>query len=263
MLKAEGRMIRTDISTSEKIAKLSPKALALFCMLIPHFNAHGKMPAGAGHIKDIVCPLIDWLPEKAIPALLKEISRHTSVKYFKDEKGLPYLHSLSWTEHQELRAERMGPDRLPNYSRTTPGLNASTPGLLPGTPGLLPGTPGLLPPEVEGKVEGEVEGEVLCSVGQNPTEPTIAPALKSFLIETEYLKLASNGDSVQFWESLTEDLKAYSLGPEWLFKKLRLIEQWQVDNPGRASRTPKGMRQRIRSWIDRDTDKMTRRKTYE
>lgn len=111
-------MITKAISESENISQLSPKALSLFCLLIPHFNAHGKMKAGNGYIKDLVCPLVPWLSQASIPKLLKEISEHTSVKYFKNDKGLPYLQSLNWHNHQKLEEKKLGTDELPNYSDT-------------------------------------------------------------------------------------------------------------------------------------------------
>jgi hypothetical protein len=125
---APGRMINADISRSRKIASLSPKAMSLFCLLIPHFNAHGKMLANVHLIKGLICPYIEWLPVDEIEALLMEISDKTNVKYWTDDSG-EYLQSLNWIEHQQLRADRLGkdylpdcPDELPDYSRTTPGL---------------------------------------------------------------------------------------------------------------------------------------------
>lgn len=113
--KSAGRMINTDIAESKGAAKLSPKALALFCLLIPHFNAHGKMPAGGGYIKDLVCPLVKWLTTRIIPRLLTDISMSTSVKYFCNDKGIHYLHNLNWKAHQKLQKNRLGIDRLPDY----------------------------------------------------------------------------------------------------------------------------------------------------
>ena len=141
MKRAAGRMIRADISTSAKVAELSPEAFGLFCLLIPHFNAHGKMQAVNYTIKGAVCPLIDWLPPERIEPLLEEISKHTNVKYWKDAKGIAYLQSLNWDEHQELRKDRTGVDRLPNHPEL---INSGS-------------SPGVVPPEGEVKGEGEVE----------------------------------------------------------------------------------------------------------
>ena len=136
-------MINTGIADSKGVAKLSPKALALFCLLIPHFNPHGKMRAGAGTIKELACPYIKWLTPRTIPGLLTEISKSTSVKYFSDETGRLFLHSLKFTaKHQKLNKSRMGKDYLPDYqpnSRSSHGLILS---------------------EGEGELEGEREEEV-------------------------------------------------------------------------------------------------------
>jgi len=117
-----GRMIRKSISESKGFASLTPRAAVLFTMLIPHYNAHGKMHGGPGYVKEIVCPLIEYLDSKTIPGLFKEISDKTNVKWF-EKDGRMWLHSLHFLEeHQELRKDRMGPDLLPNYSETTPGV---------------------------------------------------------------------------------------------------------------------------------------------
>lgn len=159
MTKPAGRMINQDIALSAKVASLSPEALALFCLLIPHFTAHGKMIANPHSIKGNVCPLIEWLTVEMIEACLVEISQKTNVRWWKDQKGLCWLHSLTWKEHQNLREDRLGEDRLPDY----PGLDPQSVQQAEGVAGALPdnsrSNPGAVPPEVEVEVEGEVEGE--------------------------------------------------------------------------------------------------------
>ena len=141
---ASGRMINESISCSSKIANLSPKALSLFCLVLPHFSSHGKMQANPYTIKGICCPLIDWLPLEEIDPLLKEISTHTNVKYFKHTDGLNYLHSTHWTLHQKLQKDRLGADRLPNFLGEVEKSSKS----------------GLRVVNREVEVEVEVEGEV-------------------------------------------------------------------------------------------------------
>ena len=115
MIKSKGRMIRTDIRKSHKIASLSPESLALFCLLIPHFSAHGKMNGDLHFVKGEVAPLVEWLTIKKIQRCLSEITEKTNVKWF-EKDGLWYLHSLNWSEHQYLRQDRMVEDSLPSYS---------------------------------------------------------------------------------------------------------------------------------------------------
>jgi hypothetical protein len=119
-------MINQDIALSSKVASLSPEALSLFCLIIPHLNSHGKMLANPHTIKGTVCPLIEWLTAEKVEVCLAEISSRTNVKWWEDERGLYYLQSLNWKEHQSLREDRLGPDHLPDY----PGDDKTTPGVI-------------------------------------------------------------------------------------------------------------------------------------
>lgn len=112
---------------------MSPESLSLFCLLIPHFNAHGKMLANPHLIKGLVCPLIGWLTPEKVESCLEEISEKTSVKFWHDERGIHYLHSLHWTEHQTLKNDRLGPDHLPSWSCVIP----TYPGVVPDNPGVV------------------------------------------------------------------------------------------------------------------------------
>lgn len=156
---AAGRMINQDIALSAKVASLSPESLALFCLLIPHFSSHGKMLANPHAIKGNVCPLIEWLTVERIESCLAEISAKTNVKWWRDEKGLYFLQSLNWSEHQDLRTDRLGADRLPDFSGERQS-ESSLPGEVAGTvPDDSGSNPGKVPPEVEVEVEVEEEGK--------------------------------------------------------------------------------------------------------
>lgn len=149
MIKSKGRMIRSDVSKSKKIASLSKDSIILFLMIIPHLNAHGKMNGSPYHIKGEVVPRLEFFTVPLIEKCLKEITEKTSLKWFQFD-GLFYIQSIKWAEHQELRDDRKGSDLLPDYSRTTPGQ---------------------VRPEVE--VEVEVKEEVQVEVrGGAPTEKT-------------------------------------------------------------------------------------------
>jgi len=138
-------MIRKDTSNSKGLARLSPRALSLFLMLIPHFSAFGKMNGDPMFIKSEVVPLITWFTLPTIRKALQEIDRETNVKWFEAE-GRRYLHSLKWDEHQDLRTDRRGRDLIPSYPGEVRDKSGSS--------------PGEVPHEVEGEVEGEEEGEV-------------------------------------------------------------------------------------------------------
>lgn len=115
------RMIHKEISRSKKIASLSKESLILFTMLIPHFNAHGKMNGEPHFIKGEVLPLLKWATVDIIKKCLTEINATTNVKWYVVDE-LYYLQSLNWTDHQNLRSDRMGEDKLPAYSMSSTGL---------------------------------------------------------------------------------------------------------------------------------------------
>lgn len=151
MQQAEGRMINKSISDSKGFAALSPEAAVLFAMLVPHYNAHGKMNGGVGHIKDEICPHVPYLTYENIGEFLQEITDKTSVKWFEHE-GRKWLHSLKFLKkHQKLRADKLGPDKLPSYSGN--------------------GT-GIVPPEVEEEEEVEEEGEGRFDAKKKPASRT-------------------------------------------------------------------------------------------
>lgn len=115
MRESKGRMIRRDISRSQKFAALSKDSQVLFCMIIPHLNAHGKMNGSSYFIKGEVCPLIEYLSVKDIEKCLKEINEKTNMKWF-FANGLWWVASLSWDEHQDIEVQKRGLDRIPHYN---------------------------------------------------------------------------------------------------------------------------------------------------
>ena len=134
------RKISTDVSISHKIASLSPHARTLFFMLIPHYSAYGKMLAEPKAIKGTVCPLLVDMNEQTVTECLKEIDKKTNVKWFEHD-GIHYLHSLNWEEHQDIRKDRLGPDRLPDWpgsggAKPAPAANATPPLAISETPSI-------------------------------------------------------------------------------------------------------------------------------
>lgn len=117
-----GRMLRSSIAVSRSVAKLSPKSLALFCLLIPHFNAHGKLKGSPYFIKGECCPFIEWLTLDEIVVCMKEITTHTKVHWF-DYNGEHYIQCHSWQRHQSLHFESRGADTLPNCPCSEPVRN--------------------------------------------------------------------------------------------------------------------------------------------
>lgn len=156
---ASGRMINQDIALSAKVSSLTPESMALFCLLIPHFNSHGKMLANPHGIKGSVCPLIEWLTVEKIEACLEEITENTNVKWWKDYKGLHYLQSLNWREHQSLRTDRLGADNLPEWPGKTLAQKQSQDRGDVQVPEHSRSSPGLVPLEVKTKYKDKVRSQ--------------------------------------------------------------------------------------------------------
>lgn len=172
--RTEGRMIKKDISNSNKFASLTPHAAVLFAMLIPHFNSHGKMNGGPGFIKDEICPKIPYLTYKNIPELLQEITDKTNVKWFEHD-GRFWIHSINFlSDHQKLDDKKLGQDLLPTYSRVALELVGHE-----------------VEVEVEVEVKEEVEGE--GKSGATPPKPPAPVKVKYldfvFLLPAEHDKL--------------------------------------------------------------------------
>jgi len=112
--KAQGRMIRADVANSKKVASLSPKACALFFLILPHFNAHGKQNGDPHYVKGQTCKLVPWMTIPEIKRCLREISEKTNVKWFQ-VNDVYYLHSINFQEHQSLETTKKGLDTMPSW----------------------------------------------------------------------------------------------------------------------------------------------------
>ena len=109
------RLLTDGIAKSRKLPELTPDALNLFFLLVPHFSVHGKMSGDPYFIKGIVCPRFERFTLQKIEKALTEISEKTNVKWFQVD-DLWYLHSLNYQDHQPgLRKNRSGADSLPDY----------------------------------------------------------------------------------------------------------------------------------------------------
>lgn len=115
-------MLNRDISDSKGFASLTAEAAVLFCMMVPHFDSHGKMCGDPGYIKAVVCPRIAYLTIEKVACCLGEITEHTNVKWFCFDERC-WIHSTKFlTEHQHLNPERLGKDLIPDYVATESGL---------------------------------------------------------------------------------------------------------------------------------------------
>ena len=109
------RLITDEIAKSNKLPQLSPDALNLFFLLLPHFSVHGKSLGDPHYIKGKVCSKFKRFTPDKVSKCLKEISEKTNVKWFKVD-NIYYLHSLNYSDHQPgLRRDRSGKDLLPDF----------------------------------------------------------------------------------------------------------------------------------------------------
>lgn len=97
------------------MAKLSPEAVALFCMILPHLDSYGKLNGDPRFIKAEVVPLIPWLTIQVIINCLVEIERNTNVRWFRGDDGTPYIHATHFGRYQKLRDDRLGRDDRPSF----------------------------------------------------------------------------------------------------------------------------------------------------
>lgn len=183
-------MIRQAISRSHSFASLSTQSQVLFCMMIPHFNGHGKMNGEPHYIKGEVCPLVAWATVETIAKCLEEISDKTKMKWF-EKNGLKYLHALDWNEHQDIRTDRLGDDFLPGY---------------------IPETPGSIRREVEVEVEVEEEDELkpkpprarVVKVTRADAQALENPDFRAFW--AAYPNKKARFRALKVWEHLKPDL---------------------------------------------------------
>jgi len=109
------RLLSKDISSDNGFASLRIQSQVLFLMLIPHYTSYGKMRCDGHVCKGTIAPLLSWGTPEIFEDALKDISKHTSVKYFK-YKGLGYLKAVKFNEYQKnLRPFRGAKDKLPDY----------------------------------------------------------------------------------------------------------------------------------------------------
>jgi len=204
--KPKGRMIRKDVSKSDKFASLSTRAQLLFLMLIPHLDSHGKMNGSPFFIKGEVVPKLKAFTPKIIERLLKEISARTNVKHFKSN-GLEYIQSLSWKEHQTLRVDRLGEDDKPCFNS---GTNSRT-------------TPDILPLEVKDKVEVEVEVKAQAQPSADKPPERFEEFWKT------YPNRKAKGNAEKVWRKLKPNAELFNkilAGVE----RAKLTHQWQKDD---------------------------------
>ena len=249
MIPSPGRMIRTDISRSGRFAELTPPAAVLFALLIPHFNAHGKMQAEPYTVKGTVCPKIPYIvteppyrtdemeqihtkygiTPRLVTDLLEEITKKTNVKWFLAPDGLRYLHSLNYAEHQKL-IKRKGEDRLPSFTgQEVADLSDTTTGHIKSR---------TCREQVAPEVEVEVEGSQDQSQGKEGRREKGSRTLRN---ADEAAAPPAGGNRTS--ASITEKIGTEKIDPAYLNPTnpddLKIIDQAKTLNIPVAPKTPR------------------------
>lgn len=196
----EGRMLRKRISRSRKFSSLSKDAKILFCMLIPHYDPHGKMNGSPNFIKGEVVPYIDELTVPVIKKCLQEISNKTSVKWFEHD-GLFWLHSTNDQEHQNFNKERIRKDLLPSYEPTQEQIRSNS---------------GVDQELLTHKEEEEVEEEKET----HTTQPAVAASALFEKFWEAYPRKIAKGKAFEIWKRLKPT--------QSLLEKMLSTLRWQI-----------------------------------
>jgi hypothetical protein len=249
----KGRMLNRDVSDSHGIAALSPEAAVLFFMIIPHLNSYGKLNGGAGYIKDLVCPFVQYITFNKIPSLMVEISQKTNMKYWCQDSRC-WIHAIHFlTDHQNLRPERMGSDSLPQW----PGIvdENLSPVLSPvPSPQKLNISQAQVPPEVEVEVEvkEEVEGEEevkACMHAETFTARQIRECVKSnrALLSEKYPGVDIDLEA----EEMVAKYRNQSIGADPGLLVLRWFKNLRSrDRPSNAEQVREGNHYAAREFVD-------------
>ena len=91
----------------------------------------------------------------------------------------------------------------------------------------------------------------------------LEPDLVAILDQFKTLQLVNDNDpkNIEFWEGHLRLLTIYFKSNEfqinlWLTKILTTVDFWQTNNPERQSRTKKGLRTRINTWLMKEYGKI-------
>lgn len=236
-------MIRKRISQSKGFAALSTQAQVVFCMLIPHYTPHGKMNGNPYFIKGEVMPFIKWATVPAIERCLKEISSHTSVKWFSID-GIWYLHSTNDQEHQTYQDGKIRKDVFPDFQPSKIQDNSSKHKLQSNsrvTPELLQTNSGGLP-AINKKLELELELTTCAEMPKNGTSALPSELVLDFPCvgspATWYLTQAKLAEYVDTYPGLD------------VARTCREARQWCRDNK-RSQKTFGGMPAFLNRWLQK------------
>jgi hypothetical protein len=148
-------LLHPEAAIDRGIGKLSPEAAVAFFMILAAVNSHGKMDGDLFVLKGRCFRHIDYITMANLPGILRELSQHTSVKWWTDPEGNSWIHVKNYAKwNTGLRKDRMGKDKLPSWPgdetekagevegeveegslsisrRVVPAIAVTTPGVLP------------------------------------------------------------------------------------------------------------------------------------
>lgn len=107
-----GRMLNKRISIDDEVAKLSDKAIILYCWSIPHLDSEGKILASNEILKGTVVPYLKRFTNQLIGRLKNELNQSPLVIIY-GENG-KYMKFLGFEKNQTINKDREAPSRIPD-----------------------------------------------------------------------------------------------------------------------------------------------------
>ena len=122
---AEGRMLKKNISRSEKLARLKThKPRVLYFMMLPHLDVEGRLEANPKLIRGQIVPLLNY-SVSGVQTCLDELNEVGLIQLY-DGNGKKCLAYTKFHDHQNLRKDREAasehptPPQLPECAGITP-----------------------------------------------------------------------------------------------------------------------------------------------
>lgn len=102
---AEGRMLKRNISRSEKLARLkSDKPRVLYFMMLPYLDVEGRLEANPKLIRGQIIPLLNYSVAK-VQQCLEELDEVGLIQLY-EGNGKKCLEYFKFNDHQNLRKDR-------------------------------------------------------------------------------------------------------------------------------------------------------------
>ena len=123
---ATGRMLKKNISKSEKFAALkSDKARLLYLLVLPHLDRAGRLDANPKLIKGQVIPLLS-ISTSVIQGCLENMHNIGLISLY-DVNGAQFLEYTKFTDFQTLRDDREAESEIPPAPAELPRDSGSAP----------------------------------------------------------------------------------------------------------------------------------------